>query len=62
MERTLLTRKEAAEFLGCSEKHIYNLTKRGILKPRYYGTAPRYSVKHLEEAGTDTPQTAEAAR
>lgn len=62
MERTLLTRKQAAEFLSCSEKHIFNLTKRGVLKPRYYGTAPRYPVRQLEEAGTDKPQVKRSAR
>ncbi len=49
MER--LTRKEAAEFLGCSRSALYKLEKTGCLKGLYYeiGTKRLYIKAKLQE-------------
>lgn len=48
-EPALMTGKEAAEHLGISEKHLYNLAKRGLIPRVVLGSrAIRYRRSDLE--------------
>lgn len=43
-----VTGKKAAEMLGCSPARVVYLRKRGLLKYKYEGSVPRYSVKSIK--------------
>ncbi|HEY4308842.1 MAG TPA: helix-turn-helix domain-containing protein [Pirellulales bacterium] len=38
----LLTQTEAAKLLNCSDRHVYNLFRRGKLARHYVGACVRY--------------------
>lgn len=40
--------KKAAELIGCSPARVIELRKRGLLKHKYEGSVPRYSVKSIQ--------------
>ena len=44
----LLTRGQAAQVLGFSERHLFDLEKRGILKAVRIGRSVRYRPQDLE--------------
>ncbi len=46
-----LTRKEAAEFIGCSMSKLYSMEKGGLMKGTYYQIGRRrlYITEKLEE-------------
>ena len=50
-EKTRLTRTEAAEFIGCSETKLWQLTKSGLLDGTYYtiGSRKIFIVERLKE-------------
>ncbi len=45
----LLTRKQVAALLSCSERHIFNLVHSGRLRELKLGSAPRYRRSDVEQ-------------
>lgn len=45
--KMILNSKEAAEFLGISTPHLYELNKEGKLPVKYIGSKPMYFVDEL---------------
>ncbi|MGL4944448.1 MAG: helix-turn-helix domain-containing protein [Thermoguttaceae bacterium] len=48
-ESPVLNVKQAAQFLGCSERTVYQLTKDGQLACIRFGTAEKCPAKYLRE-------------
>lgn len=50
-EKTRLTRAEAAQFIGCSDTKLWQLTKNGLLDGTYYtiGCRKIFIVEKLKE-------------
>ena len=49
-EQTLLTRKEAAKFLGVSLVTINNWANKGVIRPKKIGNLVRYDLSELKQA------------
>ena len=48
IERRIATRREAAEYLRCTERHVDRLTKAGRLKAFRMGHSVRFWIADLD--------------